>query len=150
VAAPATIAGFERGSHTNFEKDQPGDGFAYAYHRDGWLAHVFIYDSGQSNIPDGARSEKVETAFSRSVASLDEVYRSVVPDVAFFLPSDGSQFQCQTFFLTTKKGREARHYICVTGAKGKFFKILISTDPGLDDPQLAGRFVRAWRPILWP
>jgi hypothetical protein len=133
---PAEVAGFERGSTTDFEAQRPGYGSAVEYTtpaRDGLparaaVASVMLYDLGQPPLPDAAPAAVVTPVLDEAVQeatvlppgrTLAETGRRSLP-----LP-DGGSLVCAD--LSGSFGRTAvEQQVCTGTAAGRYLRVHVT------------------------
>jgi hypothetical protein len=151
---PATVAGAERFSLREYEKENPGLGYSVGYRQPDAVATVYVYDLKQRDVPDDASAPAIKAQFAAASA---DVFRTQQQGVYLKVESRGefsmadargrTRLLCAAFWLT-RAGGELASYLCVGGWNNKFVKFRIT---GQQQSQAeAQRFLQAWVDILWP
>jgi hypothetical protein len=148
---PAEVAGFVRGPRTDYESRAPGFGSSVVYTNGRWKADVYVYDLGQTAIPDGASSpavrDQVEQA-GREIGAMVErgLYRGSEDKGAVRLKGTaGKALTCRAFGIDHRELGATDSLLCLTGLKGRFVKFRLSA-PSETQPRRAEaeRFIADW------
>ena len=67
---PASIAGAERFSVREYEKDNPGLGYSVGYRQPGAVSTVYIYDLKARSIPDDPSAPAIKAEFEAAKADM--------------------------------------------------------------------------------
>jgi hypothetical protein len=151
---PPVIAGAERSSLHEYEKENPGLGYSVGYRQPDAVATVYVYDLKQRDIPDDPSSPVIKAQFAQASA---DIFRTQQQGVYLKVESRGefsmadapgrTRLLCAAFWLT-RAGGELASYLCVGGWNNKFVKFRI-TGQQQSQPE-AQRFLQAWVDMLWP
>jgi hypothetical protein len=150
----AAYAGFTRGKTINYERGHPGLGHSVAYRGDQGEATIYIYTKGQSNIPDGPRSETVMLEFNEATSEVLSLAQSaggrieLVERYGTGSPERGEEFLCAEFNLTDNYGSR-RTFLYLTGATGNFVKIRVTLRTNEPTDPTARNFADAVAGGLW-
>jgi hypothetical protein len=151
---PATVAGAERFSLREYEKENPGLGYSVGYRQPDAVATVYVYDLKQHDIPDDPAAPAIKQQLAAATA---DIFRTQQQGVYLKVESRGefsmadargrTRLLCAAFWLT-RAGGELASYLCVGGWNNKFVKFRIT---GQQQSQAdAQRFLQAWVDLLWP
>jgi hypothetical protein len=151
---PPTVAGAERFSVREYEKENPGLGHSVGYRLPDAVATVYIYDLKQRDIPDDPSAPAIRTQFAAAIA---DIFRTQQQGAYLKVESRGefsmadahgrTRLLCAAFQLT-RAGGELASYLCVGGWSNNFVKFRIT---GQQQSQAeARRFMQAWVDLLWP
>ncbi len=151
---PPAVAGMERFSVREHEKDNPGLGYSVGYRQPEVVATVYIYDLKQRDIPDDPSSPAIKAQLAAASADIfrtqqQGVYLKVESRDEFSLADarGRTRLLCAAYWLTRTDG-ELASYLCVGGWSNKFIKFRIT---GQQQSQAeAQRFLQAWIDLLWP
>jgi hypothetical protein len=151
---PPLVAGAERFSLREYEKENPGLGYSVGYRQPDAVATVYIYDLKQRDIPDDPSAPAIKAQFAAASA---DVFRTQQQGVYLKVESRGefsmadasgrTRLLCAAFWLT-RAGGELASYLCVGGWNNKFVKFRI-TGQQQSQPE-AQRFLQAWVELVWP
>lgn len=153
---PASIAGAERFSVREYEKDNPGLGYSVGYRQPGAVSTVYIYDLKASNIPDDPSAPAIKAEFEAARADMiaaqrQGLYTKVEPKERFWIADahGRSRVLCTAAAVVRRdRPNELATYLCVGGWNNKFIKFRTT---GEQLPQAAmDRFLQAWLDLLWP
>ena len=156
IVYPDLIAGFDRLSYTDFEKDHPGLGYSYSYATphaptapERITATVYAYTAGVKQIPEQAEHPAMDRLRAQT---LDEIKNYAQGRNATLTP-----LQSQTLKIATTKGKisvlcdgfNSTHetgptntWVFLWPARGHFMKIRITGRGQVDQlPEQSRRFV---------
>jgi hypothetical protein len=153
---PANVAGAERISVRDYEKDDPGLGYSAGYRQSGAVTTVYIYDLKKSGIPDDPSAPMIKAEFESAKADMLRAlrqagYRNVEPKdlFSFFDAGNRMRLACASAgMMRSEEPRALVSSVCVGGWRGKFIKFR-STGEQQSQPDVS-RFMRAWIDLLWP
>jgi hypothetical protein len=132
---PPLVAGAERFSLREYEKENPGLGYSVGYRQPDAVATVYIYDLKQRDIPDDPSAPAIKAQFAAASA---DVFRTQQQGVYLKVESRGE----------FSMAGELASYLCVGGWNNKFVKFRI-TGQQQSQPE-AQRFLQAWVELVWP
>jgi hypothetical protein len=151
---PPAIAGAERFSLREYEKENPGLGYSVGYRWPDAVATVYIYDLKQRDIPDDPSAPAIKAQFAAASA---DIFRAQQQGVYLKVESRGefsmadargrARLLCADFQLT-RAGGELASYLCVGGWSNNFVKFRITAQQ--QSQAEARRFLQAWVDMLWP
>jgi len=153
---PASIAGAERISVRDYEKDHPGLGYSVGYRQPGVVSTVYIYDLKKRGIPDDPSAPAIKAEFDAAKGDMMVVlqqglYSKVEPKEQFWAADahNRTRLLCGAATVVRSDGPdELASYLCVGGWNGKFIKFRIT---GAQLPEASvRRFLQAWMELLWP
>ena len=121
-----------KGSVTDFEKDQPGLGYSVGYSDIGVTLTFYVYDMGETNIPEGTDSGIVQDAFMNAAyeilgAASAGYYELVSIEDGIVIDIGDYPFWFTQADLIME-GRHKDSYIYVTGFNGKILKLRMTID----------------------
>jgi hypothetical protein len=153
---PANIAGAERISVRDYEKDHPGFGYSVGYRQPGAVATVYIYDLKTRDIPDDPSTRVIKAEFEAAKGDMmgmlrQGLYSKVEPKEQFWMADahNHTRLLCgAATVVRIDRPDELASYLCVGGWNGKFIKFRIT---GAQLPEASvRRFLQAWMDLLWP
>jgi hypothetical protein len=151
---PASIAGAERFSVHDYEKDSPGLGYSVGYRSPGATTTVYIYDLRKRGIPDdpsapviGAELEAAKADIVAARQRWGYLKVELKDEFAISDVRDRPRFRCAGYRMTRADG-ELASYVCVGGWNSYFVKFRMTGEPqSQPDPR---PFMQAWTNLLWP
>ncbi|HEY6992941.1 MAG TPA: hypothetical protein VH397_04460 [Xanthobacteraceae bacterium] len=153
---PAVIAGAQRFSVREYEKDSPGLGYSVGYRQPGAVSTVYIYDLKTRDIPDDPSASAIKAQFDAAKADMMAALRqglySKFESRERFWVADGhdrARLRCGAATVVHADAQnELATYLCVGGWNNKFIKFRMT---GEQLPQASvRRFLQAWMDLLWP
>lgn len=150
IEFPNSVGGFARKFTQNYEGTNPGLGSSVRYQRGAWWADVYVYDMGQSAIPDGADGTLVKAQYQQASGDILKaaevgLYKSATALGTFTMPRQGAaKFTCGAFSIADAKGKALDSILCVTGSHNKFVKLRISVPRGKSTAKEVEAFINAW------
>ena len=153
---PAAIAGAERFSVRDYEKDNPGLGYSVGYRAPDVVSTVYIYDLKTSGIPEDPSAPSIKAQFAQAKGDMlravrQGTYAKIDLKDQFSIEDARKRprLVCVAATLVpTGQPTELASYLCVGGWKDKFIKFRTT---GEQLPESAfRRFVQAWVDLLWP
>ena len=155
IAWETAYAGFSRGKLTDHERDNPGFGYAIAYHGGGkGEATVYVYNKRQHDIPDGPNSEMARAEFSQATqevflsAQMSGGKMELVSQCGTGSPDRGMEFLCAEFIKTDGLGSRLT-FLYLTGYAKNFVKIRVTLRTNDAADPSARDFVDAVASRLW-
>jgi hypothetical protein len=131
---PEKLAGLNRVSVANYEITEPGLGISVGYNAPQIWANIYVYDSGFTNIPDGAESELVKTSLKSAVDDIFKAYEMGKYDGVVKLSeekntlsnSQASLEALSVLLIISKHGNKNHSYTYLTGHNNHLLKIRFS------------------------
>lgn len=153
---PSTIAGAERFSVLDYEKDSPGLGYGVGYRQPGVVTTVYIYDLKKRDIPDDPSAPAIATQLEAGKADMLRAPRqganlTIEPKDQFSIADVHSRTRLVCIaakLVRTDPPNELVSHLCVGGWKSKFVKFRITTEQ--QSQADARRLMQAWMDLLWP
>jgi hypothetical protein len=158
LSFPAEVGGAQRISVRDYEKTHPGLGYSVGYRLGTMVGTVYVYDLGQTAIPESPRAPMIAAQLREAVEDINEVqrrggYTKVLP-IEEFAVEDGRQrprLVCESFVVTRADQAEDRDtFVCLGGANNKFVKFRITRPREPGSKLEARKFLNAWIALLWP
>ncbi len=153
---PAAIAGAERFSVRDYEKDNPGLGYSVGYRQPGVVTTVYVYDLQKREIPDDPTASTITAEFQQAMAEIVQLqrqggYATVEPNGEFSVADANgrTRLACASVRLVrADRPGDLVSYLCVGGWRSKFVKFRATMEPQLQAGARA--FLQAWVGLLWP
>jgi hypothetical protein len=161
VPLPDRVGGLSHQALSDFETRSPGMGYGVKFVRPDWAIDVYIYDLQMKAIPDDPASAAIQAALAEAKDEITAIekrgdYSGVTLKNTFTIADAKGRghFVCAEYnYLHKGRGVELDSFLCLAGARGKFFQMRMDTVKSAHDDE-ARRFVeawaRAWMPVLWP
>ena len=147
AALPGELAGWRRGTITDFETRPGGAGLgAAAEYRPAaggpGVATLYIYDRGQNDgaeaaLPEGVSSPQVEAELTQAVREVEMLaaqrrYRleGRLPAEPVPGPDGRPALRCESLALAFEGGNRADGFVCVGVVRGRFLKLRMTLPPG--------------------
>jgi hypothetical protein len=153
---PARIAGAERGSVVDYEKQNPGLGYSAGYRQPDAVATVYIYDLKAREIPDDPAAPAIKAQFEAAKGDMAHalqqgIYSRIEHKDQFWIADAHRRTRLVCGAATVMRPdrpEELATYLCVGGWNNKFIKFRIT---GEQLPEaVVRRFLQAWMDLLWP
>jgi hypothetical protein len=153
---PAAIAGAERFSVRDYEKDNPGFGHSVGYRQPGMVTTVYVYDLKKPEIPDNPAAPAIKAEFESARAEIlwaqrQGVYSRVEPIDEFSIADahGSARLVCAGVALAyADHPGERVSYLCLGGWKSKFVKFRATMEQRSQAD--ARGFLEPWTALLWP
>ena len=158
AALPLELAGWQRGTVTDFAQRPGGAGLGAAVEyrpRPGGsgVATVYLYDRGQTGLPEGVASDAVAGEIRAAVAEVE----AVGPMRRFQVAGRGAEteirgaggrpgLRCQPLVLAFEGGNRADSVVCLGVVTGHFLKLRMTLPATAE--QLSGKVVAAFGEAL--
>ena len=162
VPVPDRVSGLPHEAPTDFETDQPGMGYGVRFPRPGWTIDIYIYDLKMKSIPDDPASTAVQAAIEEAKGEIVNTAKRgdyaglTMKDVFTIADTAGrGRFICVEYnYFHKRRAVDLDSYLCLAGARGKFFQIRMdavkSEHPADEMRRFVEAWARAWIPVLWP
>ncbi len=137
---PEAIAGMEQSHRVDYEEEFPGMGYSVAYGHSQSRLDIYIYDLGQSDIPNGIYSEPAGFAYAHSLHEIEQVAEEGIYVGLEMLQQGNKTIGNLGFrgveFRYRMEDQPFRTYLWVTGLHQKLLKIRL-TVPDFGDEAMA-------------
>ena len=157
LTIPDRVAGLPRQAPVDYEKTNPGLGYAVQFVRPGWRIDVYIYDARQTAIPDDPRSAAVKGQLEEARRNILEMqqrgaYSDVEVKSDYAIERNGmTRFICSALtYHHNRANDDVDSYACVSAWNNKFIKIRMTTSRGAATAVESRKFLEAWADLLWP
>jgi hypothetical protein len=162
VPVPDRVSGLPHETPMDFETDQPGMGYGVRFRRPDWTIDTYIYDLKMKSIPDDPASAAVQAALDEAKGEIVNIEKRgdyaglTTKDVFTIADTAGrGRFICVEYnYFHKRRAVDLDSYLCLAGARGKFFQIRMDTvkskHPAAEVRRSVEAWARAWIPVLWP
>ena len=162
VPVPDQVSGLPHEAPMNFETDQPGMGYGVRFRRPDWTIDTYIYDLKMKSIPDDPASAAVQAALEEAKGEIVHIekrgdYAGLTMKDTFTVADTAGRgrFICVEYnYFHKRRAVDLDSYLCLAGARGKFFQIRMDTvkskHPADEVRRSVVAWARAWIPVLWP
>jgi hypothetical protein len=162
VPVPDRVSGLPHETPMDFETEQPGMGYGVRFRRPDWTIDTYIYDLKMKSIPDDPASAAVQAALDEAKGEIVNIEKRgdyaglTMKDVFTIADTAGrGRFICVEYnYFHKRRAVDLDSYLCLAGARGKFFQIRMDTvkskHPAADVRRFVVAWARAWIPVLWP
>ena len=154
---PDRVAGAEIEASTDNEKTTPGLGYRVTYREPEWTIDVYIYDLGQTSIPEDPGSGVLKSQLRQAHRDILEVERSGIYSKVkltrsyVMRDSDGrARLDCSDYTYVHETAGPVDSFLCLAGWHNKFVKFRLTSPRHAGSDAEAKRFLDAWIKILWP
>ena len=162
VPVPDQVSGLSHQAPLDFETDHPGMGYGVRFPRPDWTIDIYIYDLKMKSIPDDPASAAVQAALEEAKGEIVNTAKRgdyaglTMKDVFTIADAAGrGRFICVEYnYFHKRRAIDLDSYLCLAGARGKFFQIRMDTvkgkHPAAEVRRVVEAWARAWIPVLWP
>src|SRR5580704_769467 len=162
VPVPDRVSGLPHAAPMNFETNNPGMGYGVRFAHPDWTIDVYIYDLKMKSIPDNPASAAVQAALDEAKSEIVHIEKRgdyvglTMKDTFTIADTAGrGRFICVEYnYFHKRRAVDLDSYLCLAGARGKFFQIRMDTvkskHPAAEVRRFVEAWARAWIPVLWP
>jgi hypothetical protein len=114
----------------------PRLGISYQYTGDGTSLTVYIYDSGEKDLPDGADTMPVCREYETAKQGVEQAYQKTQlrsERLVRLIPADDLPLMREAFYEYERDQRSTLSFIWITTVARHFVKLRLSMDPKLRD-----------------
>ena len=116
--------------------DQPGLGLSYQYNAEGLSLTVYVYDAGETDLPDGADTVVACREYELVKQGVEQSYQKVVlksEQLARLSPPQDQPLIREALYEFERDNHPAISYVWITVAAKHFIKLRFSAHPRLRD-----------------
>ena len=157
LTIPDRVAGLPHEAPVDYEKTNPGLGTSVQFIRPDWRIDVYIYNAGQTSIPDDPRSAPVKGQLNearRDILEMQQLgaYSNVEVKGDYAIERHGTtRFVCLALsYRHNRANSDVDSHACVSAWNNRFIKIRMTARRNAATAAEARSFVEAWIDLLWP